>query len=87
MLDRAVLRNSGKKLLSCIEGGLVNDGFMGALRIVLWQLTPVWNLFLLQMVVPVLLLQERVAQVASFSFAGAKMLSTVSSYSRLAFSL
>ena len=33
-LDRAVLRNSGKKLLGGIEGGLVNDGLMGALRIV-----------------------------------------------------
>ena len=62
-LDRAVLRNSGKKLLGGIEGGLVNDGLMGALRIVLGQLTPVRNFLLLQMVVPVLLLQERVAQV------------------------
>ena len=42
-LDRAVLRNSGKKLLGGIEGGLVNDGLMGALRIVLGQLTPVRN--------------------------------------------
>ena len=62
-LDRAVLRNSGKKLLGGIEGGLVNDGLMGALRIVLGQLTPVWNLLFLQMVVPVLLLQERIAQI------------------------
>ncbi len=63
MLDRAVFRNSGKKLLGGIEGGLVNDGSMGALRIVLGQLTPVRNFLLLQMVVPLLLLQERVAQV------------------------
>ena len=34
-LDRAILRNSGKKLLGGIESGLVNDSFMGALRIVL----------------------------------------------------
>lgn len=58
-LDRAVLRNSGKKLLGGIEGGLVNDGLMGALRIVLGQLTPVRNFLLLQMVVPVLLPYRR----------------------------
>ena len=62
-LDRTGLGDPGQKLLGGIEGGLVNDGFMGSLRIILGQLAPIWNLLFFQMVVPVLLLQKRIAQV------------------------